>query len=154
MEDIGASGNKFYLSTVSASGKQGASFEARLLIALKTLAYGVPPHTFTDYFQMSKGLARQCCKKFDKAMKSIYQAEYLRKPTKADLKAILRLHLDVHGVNGMFGSLDCMHTYWKNCPKGWQGCFSGAKGMPQLSWKQSVTIICFFGMPPMGSVVG
>ena len=65
---------------------------------------------------------------FDKAIKSIYQAEYLRKPTKADLKAILQLHKSVHGVDGMFGSLDCMHTYWKNCPKAWQGSFKGKEG--------------------------
>jgi hypothetical protein len=30
------------------------SFEAQLLLPIKTLAYSVPPHTFMDYFQMSK----------------------------------------------------------------------------------------------------
>lgn len=34
-------------------GESRASLEARLLLPLKTLAFGVASHTFTDYFQMS-----------------------------------------------------------------------------------------------------
>ena len=125
MEDIGATGNKFYLNTVDAAGKKGASFEARLLLPLKALAYGVAPHAFSDYFQMSPGFARKCCKKFDLAMMEVYQKEYLRLPTAADLKAITKLHKSVHKVDGMFGSLDCCHTSWKNCPTAWQGSYKG-----------------------------
>ena len=36
MEDIAASGNQFYLSTTDAAKKEGCSFEARLLLPLKT----------------------------------------------------------------------------------------------------------------------
>ena len=125
MEDFGAAGLKYYLNTTDAAGKEGASFEARLLLPLKTLAYGVAPHTFCDYFQMSPGFARDCCKKFDKSMLEVYQKEYLRLPTPEDLKAIYKLHKSVHKVDGMFGSLDCCHTTWKNCPKAWQGSYKG-----------------------------
>jgi hypothetical protein len=66
MEDIiGATGNTFYLNIVDAAGKPGACFEARLLLPLKCIAYGVPPHCFRDYFSMSSTLARVCCIKFD-----------------------------------------------------------------------------------------
>ena len=27
----------------------------------------------------------------------------------------------------MFGSLDCMHNCWKNCPKAWQASFKSGK---------------------------
>ena len=132
MEDIGNTGNTFFLNNTDAVGNKGASFEARLLLPLKTLAYGVPPHTFSDYFQMSPNFARDCCKEMDNSIKSIYAHEYLRMPTKADIKAILQLHKEAHGIDGMFGSLDCMHTYWKNCPKAWNGSFKGSKGMPSI----------------------
>ena len=35
----------------------GPSTEARLLLPLKVLSYGVPPHAFIDYFQMSDQFA-------------------------------------------------------------------------------------------------
>jgi hypothetical protein len=47
-----ASNNNFFKS----SGRDGcrkSSLAASLLPPLKTLAYGVPPHTFMDYFRMS-----------------------------------------------------------------------------------------------------
>ena len=62
---------------------------------------------------------------FTLVMKEIYTKEYLRIPTPADLKSLTKLHKAVHGVDGMFGSLDCMHTVWKNCPVAWQGSFKG-----------------------------
>ena len=62
----------------------------------------------------------------------IYKEEYLRLPTKADLTAINKLHHQVHSVEGMFGSLDCMHTYWKNCPVAWAGQYKGHAGSPTI----------------------
>ena len=132
MEDVGNAGIKFFTDTVDCYGQEGASMEARLLLPLKCLAYGVPPHCFTDYFQMSKTLAKDCCIQFDLAIKKIYQKEYLRLPTPTDLKNICKLHKAVHGVDGMFGSLDCMHTLWKNCPVAWQGSFEGKEGKPSI----------------------
>jgi hypothetical protein len=40
----------------------------------------------------------------------------------------VNLHKEVHGVDDMFGSLDCMHSGWKNCPMVWQGSHPGLKG--------------------------
>jgi hypothetical protein len=132
MEDIAATGDPFYVRTLDATGVQGASFEARLLLPLKSLAYGVPPHCFTDYFQMSYSLAAKCCRLFDKTIRKVYQSEYLRLPTEKDLQGIVALHNQVHGVDGMFGSIDCMHTYWKNCPVAWQGSFEGKEKRPSI----------------------
>jgi hypothetical protein len=74
---------------------------------------------------MSAQMAAVCCKEFAKAIIQKYQSEYKRIPTTQDLKAISNLHKHVHKIDGMFGSLDCMQTYWKNCPGGWKGQYKG-----------------------------
>ena len=131
--DIGASGDPFYVHLpVDTNGRVGASLDARLLLPIKSLAYGVPPHTFRDYFQMSTTLARDCYSNYNKIIIKIYKKEYLRLPTPADVKAIFQLHEHIHKIKGMMGSLDGMHTFWKNCPVAWQGDFNGAKGKPSI----------------------
>ncbi len=91
-----------------------ASVEAKVLLPLKSLAYGVAPHSFADYFQVSQLMvARECVKQLIKVIPYLLysQQEYLRLPTPADLKNITALHELVHGVPGMVGSLiDCMQT--------------------------------------------
>ena len=121
--NIRASGNKFFFG----DSLTGARPEARLLLPIKSLALGDPTHAFIDYFQMSRTMAAECCRQFDKAMIRVYKAEYLRQPTSDDMKAIVALHHAKHGVKGMFGSLDCMHHPWKNCPKAWQGSHKNGK---------------------------
>ena len=133
MEDFGNSGNPFYcVNPLDAFYKEGISMEARLLLPLKTMAYGVPPHTFIDYFQMSKTQARHCLYKFQETVTEFYSAEYLRKPTSVDLQNLLNFHEIKHGKPGLFGSLDCMHVPWKNCPVAWQGSYKGAKKKPTI----------------------
>ena len=133
MRDFASIEDPYYVHDArDAFGRECASFEAKLLLPLKVLAYGVAPHTFRDYFQMSITLARNCCKNFNETMISLYQSEYLRLPTAKDLKAIVGLHKAQHKVDGMMGSLDCTHTWWKNCPTAWQGSFSGGKGKPSI----------------------
>jgi hypothetical protein len=122
-EDVMNNGIPFYFNRRDAADKQGASLEAKILLPLKTFAYGVPPHTFIDYFQMSESLARTSCEEFCSALKTLYAEEYLRVPTAADLRNIVKLHKAIHGIHGIFGALDCMHIGWKNCPVAWQGNF-------------------------------
>jgi hypothetical protein len=62
----------------------------------------------------------------------LYQKEYLRLPDVGDLKAIVSLHQAKHHVSGMFGSLDCMHVFWKNCPVAWQGQYKGKEKKPSV----------------------
>ena len=125
IQDVGNSGDSFFLTTNDTHNRPAASLEARLLLPLKTLACGVPPHCFRDYFSMSNSLARECCFEFDRIMKELHEVEHLRLPTCNDLKQMEKLHRATHRVPGMCGSLDCMHTHWKNCPKAWQGQCKG-----------------------------
>ena len=129
LQDFAAVSTNFYKHRLPDDKGNTVSFEAKVLLPLKTLAFGVPSHTFRDYFQLSSSQARLCCQKFHTTMISVYLSEYLRLPTAADVKSVLKLHEEKHKVKGMMGSLDCMHTTWKNCPVAWQGSFSkGVKG--------------------------
>ena len=121
MDNIGRTEDPFHMNIVDGAGREGASFEARLMLLFKSMACGVPPHCFRDCFQMSPTLAKKCVSKFHAKIKEVCQQECLRVPTKEDIQQIVKLHQVRHGVNGMFGSLDCMHTWWKNCPTAWKG---------------------------------
>ena len=131
-QDIMNSNIPFYQTTRNLTNTPVASLQAKLLLPLKTYAYGVPPKCFCDYFQMSFIFAANVCKEFDDAIIKIYMNEYLRLPTKEDLKSILKLHKAKHGVDGLMGSLDCTHTYWKNCPTAWKGSYSGRNKAPSI----------------------
>ena len=67
-------------------GNRQASLDAKTLLPLKTFAFGVAPHAFSDYFQMSKPLASKCCHVFSDTIRSLYSQEYLRLPDANDLK--------------------------------------------------------------------
>ena len=110
-----------------------ASNEARILLPLKTLAYGVPMHCFVDYFNMSNTFAAKCCEEFDNVLIKIFSTEFLRSPTADDLKSIVAFHKEIYGVPGMLGSLDCTHTDWNSCPVAWQSSYKSAhNGSPSL----------------------
>ena len=128
MEDVQKLDNKYYSITT----RKCASLEVKLLLPIKILAFGVANHCFNDYLQMSVSAARECIRQFHAMFKQLYEAEYLRLPTKNDIKSIVKLHKYSHQIDGMFGSLDCMHTYWKNCPKAWQGQFKGKEEMASI----------------------
>ena len=93
--------------------KSAASLEACLLMMIKTLAYGVPTHTFLDYFQMSEEFGRRAWREFDAVIKQCYVDESLHLPTATDIKSSVKLHKSQHNFDRMFGSLDWTHTYWK-----------------------------------------
>jgi hypothetical protein len=122
----------FFQVGADAFGKRGASTYAKLLLPLKCMAFGIPSKALCDYFQMSQTLARECYRQFTKSCKLLFQEEFLRIPTPADLKALNALHFAQHEVKGMVGSLDCMHIAWKNCAKAWQGAYQGKAGKPTL----------------------
>ena len=143
--DVGRSGNSFFNPPPSVTKQPLASMQARLLLPLKTLAYGVAMHCFCPYFSMSKNLAIACCREFDKIINGLYKDEWMRCPTQDDLQAIFNLHHHHHGVSGMIGSLDCSQTYWKNCPKAWHGQYkTGKEKKPSIVLEALCDYNCFF----------
>jgi hypothetical protein len=116
-----ASDPKFYAENRSANKEPVASTQAKILIGLKSISHGVCPATFANYFQMSETLAIQCREKLTEDMVACFKEDYLYLMTPADAKSVTKLHEYVHGVDGIAGSIDCMHYDWLKCPKAWQG---------------------------------
>jgi hypothetical protein len=118
-----ASDPKFYTENCSANKEPVASTQVKILIGLTSISHSMCPAIFADYFQMSKTLAIQCREKLTEDMVACFKEDYLHLMTPADAKSVMKLHEYVHGVDGIAGSIDCMHYYWLKCPKAWQGVF-------------------------------
>ncbi|KAG7350552.1 plant transposon protein [Nitzschia inconspicua] len=142
--DAISSGNQYYKAdnrTNPATKMTIACVQARLLLPLKCLAYGVPSHTFCDYFQMSKTQARECCKKFNLLIPALYSKEYLRLPTKKDLVAINKLHsavykIDVDNCSG--GNRRSPSFFW-HLSYGWAGTLNDINILNQSPFLRSLT---------------
>jgi Plant transposon protein len=119
----------FFTTKANCVGKAPISIEVKVLGILKCIAYGCSGRAFQDYHQMAPNTFTEGLKAFFRALKadSALQGQYMRAPTKSDIKRITDLHERVHGVPGMLGCLDCLHVYWKNCPVAWQGQFKNGR---------------------------
>jgi hypothetical protein len=131
---LGNEDDFFTEKTCRVTGKRTICPDVKILIALKTIAYGTTPHAFLDYFQMGETTARQCVIRFANAVSNCEELKqrFFRPMTRNDAKNVCKLHKDQHGIDGMIGSLDCMHVYWKNCPVAWQGQYQGKEKYPTI----------------------
>jgi Plant transposon protein len=129
-----AQDDAFFTERFDALGKLGICPKAKLLMGLKLLGYGISPSGFQAYFQMGFATARQCLLHLVKGLSTNInlQQEYLKPITRIDAKRVSSMHRYEHGIEGMLGSLDCMHIRWKNCPTAWQGQYKGSKGKPTI----------------------
>jgi Plant transposon protein len=119
----------FFTEKQSAIGKPAIPIEVKVLGILKCIAFGCSGTAFRDYHQMATNTFTEGLKAFFRALKAdkALNGEYMRYPSRRDVKRVTGLHDDVHGVPGMLGSLDCLHVYWKNCPVAWQGQFKNGR---------------------------
>ena len=131
---VAAHADVFFTERFDAALKRSICPKVKLLMGLKCIAYGVSPSAFQDYFQMGETTGRDCLKKLARVISSSdeLRSVFLRSMTRVDARRVTELHREKHGIDGMIGSIDCMHVGWKNCPVAWQGQFSGAKGKPTL----------------------
>ncbi|GFH50675.1 hypothetical protein CTEN210_07151 [Chaetoceros tenuissimus] len=102
--------------------------------ALKLLAFGASPFAEILYFQMSERVLRDCVKEFSRTL--VYHGnlrlEFLRAMTSHDAERVRNLHLQMYGVDGIIGGLDCSHMHWDKCPTGLQGQFKGKEKKPTI----------------------
>jgi hypothetical protein len=106
-----------------------------------------------DYFSMSATLCHEVGHTFDIIVADLYQHKYLRVPDANELKAICHLHKEAHGVDGM---VDCStaHTHiGKIAQRPGKDPSKERKESQLLFWRHCATIICSFGMHPMGMQV-
>jgi Plant transposon protein len=43
------------------------------------------------------------------------------------------MHFLQHGVDGLIGSIDCMHLYWKKCPMAWLALYGRKEKAPTIA---------------------
>jgi len=114
--------DSFFLQKSDASGLLGLSFIQKCIVVLRMLAYGVAADATDEYCRIGESTAMESMKRFVKAVRVVFESQYLRQPIKQDLQYQMQINSD-RGFPGMFASIDCMHWEWKNCPVAWQGQF-------------------------------
>ena len=97
------------------------------------ICYGMSISAFKDYFQMGESTGNQCLSKLCTGIMQSpkYSDLYLQFPNKSDARRIVDLHKEVHGIDGMLGSLDVTKIYWSSCPSAWKGQ-QGKEGIPTI----------------------
>jgi Plant transposon protein len=120
-----------YINNSNQNHQPSAIFEAKLLMPLKCwcTAYLL---IVLWIISLAGTMCLEVGGQFDAVVADLYKEEYLCIPDGNNLKSICQLHKGAHGVDGMVGSLDCLDTYWKTCPKAWQGSFQGKERKPTV----------------------
>jgi hypothetical protein len=129
-----ANSSVLFVDGYDATKRKSICPKVKILMCLKCLAYGVSPSAFQDYFQMGESTGLLYLKTFCCIVchDCTFRDVFFRQMNRSDALRITELHRYQHGINGMIGSLDCMHVAWKNCPMAWQGQFKGKEKSPTI----------------------
>ncbi|XP_022552205.1 uncharacterized protein LOC106384662 [Brassica napus] len=135
----------------NAHGRLGLSALQKFTAAIRMMAYGQSGDMYDKYLRLGESTSRLCLDNFTNGILQLFGAEYLRRPTPADLQRLLDVG-EARGFPGMVGSIDCMHWEWKNCPTAWRGQFTRGSGKPTIVLEavasQDLWIWhAFFGLP-------
>ncbi|XP_068328122.1 uncharacterized protein [Pyrus communis] len=108
-------------------GAMGLILVQKITATLRMLAYRVSADQVDKIARMGKSTILESLMRFCGAIKSIYTAEYLQRPTDMNLQRLLNKG-KIRGFHGIIRSIDCMHWTWKKCPSVWQGTYGDRKG--------------------------
>ncbi|XP_057779649.1 uncharacterized protein LOC130998234 [Salvia miltiorrhiza] len=123
----------YFQMSHDARGRDSLTPLQKCTVAIHQLVIGVSADTFDEYLKVADTTERLCLKRFCKAVIRAYGAEYLRRPTAADIQRLLQMHEEQHRFSRMLGRLDYMHWVWKNFPKAWHGAYTRCdQGEPTL----------------------
>jgi hypothetical protein len=130
--------NEYFVRRRDAVGKWGAYGLQKFVAILRVLCYGLPPDVLEDYSRIFESTIFEGIQEFAKTVKRVFGPEYLRTPTVEDVYRTQKINAG-RGFPGMFGSIDCRHWEWKNCPVGWQGQFRGKEKKPTVVTEMAVS---------------
>nr|XP_043639665.1 uncharacterized protein LOC122610770 [Erigeron canadensis] len=87
----------FHKGATDATGRPGFNIFQKCTSAIRQLAYSFKADALDEYLQMAQDTGYQCLDAFCKYVIHLYQQEYLRRPTEADVKRLTAKHEQVHG---------------------------------------------------------
>ncbi|KAF0702627.1 hypothetical protein AaE_015813, partial [Aphanomyces astaci] len=125
--DTVAAADTYFVQKPDAFGKLGLSPLQKCTASIRMLAYGVCADSTDEYCRLGESTAIESMKRFARAVVSEFGPVYLREPNEEDVEKHLNLN-ESRGFPGMFGSIDCTHWEWKNCPVAWQGQYQDRNG--------------------------
>ena len=100
----------------------------RFVGALRMIKYGDCADRLDEHLQMSETVCNEAIKAFCRVVVSEFRGEYLnRSPTPAEKQRSIEL-MKMRGFPGCFGSWDCKHFLWRNCPTRLAGQYKGKEG--------------------------
>jgi hypothetical protein len=100
------------------TGLLGLSALQKVVAAIRILAYGMPTDAIDEYVQIGESTAREALHHFCSVVIATFGDQYLRSPTPDDVAHLLQEN-ESRGFPSMYGSMDCMHWPWRNCPSSW-----------------------------------
>lgn len=119
--------DRYFVQRPDAAGRCGLSSHQKIVAALRMLCYGDPADRLDEHLQISETSALKSLDHFIDAVIACFEDEYLRQPTADDIARHAKAN-EKRGFPGMFGSLDCTHWVWKNCPYGLKGQYQDRSG--------------------------
>jgi hypothetical protein len=110
--------DRFFKQQRNTAGVLTHSTYQKVNIALHILAYCIPADLVDDNLAMGKHTAIMCVKRFAIEIVHVFGSTYLRAPNVEDTTRLLEFDRN-RRFPGMFGSIDCMHSSWKNFLAAW-----------------------------------
>jgi hypothetical protein len=117
----------YFRQRPDAVGRVGLSPYQKVTAVLRMMCYGISADTTDEYLRLGESTALESLYRFVNAVITAFGEEYLRQPTADDIKRRVNINAR-RGFPGMFGSIDCTHWAWKNCPMAWKCMFLDRKG--------------------------
>jgi hypothetical protein len=114
--------DSYFVQKRNAADVLGLSNVQKCTASLRLLAYGTSVDAIDEYCRLSDSTAMKAMRRFVLAIRTCFEAKYLRQPTREDIVRLMDIN-EKRGFPSMFAYIDCMHWDWKNCPMAWAGQF-------------------------------